>query len=104
MGFTPYTPSIVNRSPSLNAYVPRPDKSSDEPDWPAPETTGVDAVNVPVVNATMFESHAHSSTPRAPNPKKPLRKMVEIVLCGLNWVRLFAWSLLCCLGSMTAFR
>src|SRR5436189_2667576 len=101
-GLTLLTPTRVNISPFLKAYVPRPSMLSVEPVCDPRFTSGVELVNVPVVCVGRSGSQYHSSTPSAAPLNAPERNVLPMKFWGLNSAKFAARSLLCAFGSSTA--
>src|SRR5213075_3570394 len=83
-GLTEFTPTRVNISPFLKAYVPRPSMLSVEPVCEPRLTSGVLDVNVPVVCVGRSGSQYHSSTPSAAPENCPERNVLPMKFCGLK--------------------
>src|SRR5947207_15828348 len=98
-GLTLFTPTRVNISPFLKAYVPRPSMLSVEPVWEPRLTSGVELVKVPVVCVGKSGSQYHSSTPSAAPENWPERKVLPMKFCGLNSAKFAARSFDCAFGS-----
>ena len=105
-GLTWNTPATVKMSPFLSEVAPEahPSTTSVEPVCPAPFTSGVEAVNVPVVCLATFWSSYHESTPSARPANWPSRYCSEICAVGLNRARLAFASVTIDTGSSTATR
>jgi len=97
---------MVKMSPFLSDDAPEAQPSTiiDDPVWLAPLTSGVEAVNVPVVCLATFWSSYHSANPRAREANCPVRYSSEICAAGLKRLRLALARVTIDTGSRIARR